>query len=593
MSEPFVLLQPRPFAVPANYSTGGTTGAKGDPGGNVMAVGLFSAASGLTIPTGTDIVQTAGYSASGTGHALYVADAAVDAAWVSAHPSAGFVSANSRGFRLSAEQRLNVKMFGAKGDGTTNDGAAFVAAIAYLKFIAGNDLISEFKASGALFVPAGHYYLGTTTLDITHNLIIEGEGGIGIGSGGGVATKLRWDANTTGIRIQSEHTSGASTYDASAHYGGGSSTFRNLYLGGPAADTTGSLNSLGLTEGEYHGFHVKASAFFEHCMVEGFQGDGLHAYTTSGAGDSTEGYSNCSRAYNCVFKGNRAGVFVKGGDANVWTFIGCQANYNRACGVDDQSFLGNTHIGWHTNGNGVYLDNLGTSSFPAYVVSNGGNRYCPVQGQEATASTTAPSGTADTSVWLYVSAGGVTTGYPAWTSGMSLRCAAPYRSNGFSGRTIFQNCYSESNQGLSQFVHPTLIFGGLHGAGDPRGDGVYLRNELGSFTVDTFLVKSTSVFDNPLTTTSYMNFEDGSFTYNGRISSNTAFRMLALDGYQYVSFTINGTSIANFQSSGLDLASGKTLSINGTKVVDSRFTKPGTPALSDVIACLDHHGLWG
>jgi hypothetical protein len=84
---------------------------KGDPGGNVMAIGLFTAAGGLSIPLGTDLVQTSGYSTKGAGVARYVADAAVDAAYVAAHPRWSFMSANGRGFRI-AESRVTPHMLG-------------------------------------------------------------------------------------------------------------------------------------------------------------------------------------------------------------------------------------------------------------------------------------------------------------------------------------------------------------------------------------------------------------------------------------------------------------------------------------------------
>jgi hypothetical protein len=311
--------------------------------------------------------------------------------------------------------------------------------------------------------------------------MIEGEGGMGIGAGGGAATILRWAANTTGIRIQYVTTSGAETVE-SMHYSGGFTTLKQLYLAGPAAGG-GLLSPLGLLEGEHHGIHVKATCFLDNVQVEGFQGDALYAHTTSGGGAPDEGASNCSRAYNCTFRNSRNGVSLSGGDANAWLFIGCNFLYNRACGVDDRSFLGNSYIHPHTNGNGITADNLGTSDLPAYVVSNGGNRYCPVQGQETAAATTAPAGTADTSVWLYLGAGGTGEGVPAWTSGMPLRCGAPYRTNNFNAPNRFYNPYEEGGQGFSQFTYPTVVDGGVHGQGIPKGSGVYVGNYFGQMLV--------------------------------------------------------------------------------------------------------------
>lgn len=79
----------------------GTPGPKGDPGASAAAIGLFTDGHTLTIPTGTDLVRTSGHSTVGIGPADYVADVLVDSAWVAAHPGGGFVSANSRGFRLA------------------------------------------------------------------------------------------------------------------------------------------------------------------------------------------------------------------------------------------------------------------------------------------------------------------------------------------------------------------------------------------------------------------------------------------------------------------------------------------------------------
>jgi hypothetical protein len=47
---------------------------KGDPGGNTMAVGLWSAISGLTIPVGTDLIQTSGEATLGLGSWDYTRD---------------------------------------------------------------------------------------------------------------------------------------------------------------------------------------------------------------------------------------------------------------------------------------------------------------------------------------------------------------------------------------------------------------------------------------------------------------------------------------------------------------------------------------
>lgn len=87
--------------------------AKGDPGGNIMAIGLFAAASGLVIDAGTEVLRTSGFATLGHGASFYRYDADVDADYVTANPLTAFI-ASGRGFRLDTEQVISPEMFGAE-----------------------------------------------------------------------------------------------------------------------------------------------------------------------------------------------------------------------------------------------------------------------------------------------------------------------------------------------------------------------------------------------------------------------------------------------------------------------------------------------
>lgn len=118
---------------------------QGSPGGNTQAIGLWSAFTGFTIPVGTDQVRTSGYSVTGRGAAYYTLDPDQVTATATATRKK---SANNRWFILDPAQMLNVHMFGALADGTTNDGPSIQAALNY--------------AQGCpMYAPAGTYKVST------------------------------------------------------------------------------------------------------------------------------------------------------------------------------------------------------------------------------------------------------------------------------------------------------------------------------------------------------------------------------------------------------------------------------------------------
>lgn len=465
----------------------------------------------------------------------------------------------------------NVKWFGATGDGVTNDSAAFVAAIAFLKAIAGNLTNTAFKASPELFIPAGHYYLGATTLDITHNLSIRGEGGIGFPNSGqgGAASRLRWAANTTGIRVQSHVTSGASTVDGAWHSSGAYTQIKDLHLAG------GRTTEAATPEGEYHGIHTKAQLYLDGVLVENFQGDGLHAHNSA-----PNENSNCSRATNCSFNVCRNGRSMQGGDANAWLFVGCQYTSNRAWGVKDVSFLGNTEIGAHASDNGTIAD------LPAAtIVSYGGNRYFVRDGQAAGASTNAPSGTtADNSWWGWQIGGGPSPPIiPTWTNGIAVREGGAYYTSNLNANNVFTGCYSESGQGPSQFTYPTRVTGGTMASG-VKGTGVYDYNYQGHFrtgktildgdltvngasTVTGTSDASLTIDNNNFYSFIYMRSSGGAST-DATIYSSPVFG-LNLNGTAGLRFQVNNAVIASLDANGIDLAAGKNFRINGTEVISS------------------------
>jgi hypothetical protein len=186
---------------------------------------------------------------------------------------------------------LSIRWFGAVGDGATDDSPAFVRAITYLRATRTQPSSGYGSGSPEIFVPGGTYHLGSTTLDITHTLRIRGEST----AAGGGATVLKWNSGTTGIRVQSFNTTGATAVIAPApsdNTSGQGSIIEGLLLQGNYAGT----------ESEAHGIHLRGDATVRDCGIYGFAGDGIHVNATAGSGAPNEGNDNNSRFENLLTK---------------------------------------------------------------------------------------------------------------------------------------------------------------------------------------------------------------------------------------------------------------------------------------------------
>lgn len=423
--------------------------------GDVAKVALRTDLAAIAAPT----AKTTRYLAEAGREGMFVFDSSNLAALVTADPRQGVYVAPtaaptgaSGAWVRKFDGNIVPQWFGAIADGVTDDYPAFAAALAYLKSIAAEPIPAWFyKGSPKLFVPAAleAYYL-SETLDITHTVIIEGEGSLS-----GMQSRLKFADNKSGIRIQAYNTSGGATVDGATHYSGSYTILRNLAIIGGVEGTYAGFSG---AEGDYHGVHARSNYIIEDCYIDGFRGDGVHAETGVGGGGALEGNSNCSFINRLFVTNVRNGLFLDAADSNAGTFIGVIGTYCRQHTVWDSSFLGNTHIGHHSANAGL------VPGVAAAVVSYSGNRYFVKQGQAVGASTNAPSGTtADNSWWYYLSAGGAFAGLniPLWTNGVSVREGGGFKTDSANGYNTFTGCYQEGGEALSQFISPTGIVGGL------------------------------------------------------------------------------------------------------------------------------------
>lgn len=356
----------------------------------------------------------------------------------------------------------------AGANGTANS-AARAAMWTTLQALAKNIFTTQQSLIPVQF-PLG-YFEFNSTIDLDYGSISLS--GVGSGSPSHRGTELKFPTGVPGIRVQAHNTSGAGGVAVADHPGAVGSIIRGLTVTGGFAGT----------EAEVHGIHLRGRANIEDVFVRNFEGDGI--YSDVSVGGATEGNSNLSYLKSVTATGCRNGLYVGEADGNVWVVINFNGTSNRQWGTWDSSFLGNNYWGCHWSANG-FVD----GSSPIGSVSHGGNRYTVIAGQEAGASTNAPSGTAtDNTWWKYFAAGGVSAAVPAWLSGTTYRAAGTIRTDNTNAKNIFVGCYRESGQGHAQMVRPTLVLGGVLASSAVTGAGV-LDVTLGGIVVNYTGIRS-------------------------------------------------------------------------------------------------------
>jgi hypothetical protein len=426
---------------------------------------LFINASNASVPSDVQRIRTRGHSVRGRGSADYIRDASVTAG-----SATTFVTANNFGFRLAADQRITIDMFGAMPDdhgqfgsqSATDNYPAFQAAFAWL------EMYQVEPAVGYAALPElhmrGYYYCGTQLELKAGNFSLVGEPG----------TRIRFPADSNGIIIHSNDTIGETTQAPGDS--GANSTLRGFGIQG-----SGGSNR------EKHGVRCRATAVLDGIGISEFPGDGLHIVADVRAAEGAVDKGNANQ-WSCrnvaVVRNGRHGVYLKGGDANAGCAIQINALANGRWGVFDDSFLGNTHVGHHADSNGAL--GAGCSSAPnqsSSIVAHGGVHYSVAIGKEAAASTTVPG--TDATVWIPVATGGPGGNVPAWASGTAYFSGGAYASTSENARNVFVGCYSEGAQATSQFQSQTLVLGGMHAAGIAGGANV--RAYHGALQSDGFI----------------------------------------------------------------------------------------------------------
>jgi hypothetical protein len=326
---------------------------------------------------------------------------------------------------------ISVRWCGAVGDGSTNDAAAIQAAINLSLALRNTGTYFGYSHGGPrVYVPAStsFYYCGSTTIEIFHSIIFEGDGGFGPS---GDTSVLKWDNGVTGLRIHSGISTGATGFTTDRGYGGAGTIIRNLmFVGG---FTT--------TESESHGIHARTKFRLEKMFVTGFSGDGVYANSFSYDGIHDDNV-NGSSIYDLFVYGCRNGIYLNYNDANAIQIIAPQMFANRQYGIFCINGYGCSIFGGNSATNGVTPYSIHTAAY------NNGHVFGVLPGRETQCSTNSPPSTAvSDSNWFYMyDTGAATTAVPQWVTAQTWRSGGPIRIDGGSTNGVITGHEVESDQ---------------------------------------------------------------------------------------------------------------------------------------------------
>ena len=446
----------------------GADGKDGDPGGNVMAVGGFSALSGLNIPAGTTLLQTSGMT-----RGVLIEDTSLTDANVAAYPLAIVKTANGRYFRRDYRAGLWAEQFGAVGDGldASADGnnAAIDAILAYAAFCGRTD-------SYRLCCPPIYFGIGDFVVTKGFNLKAHYQF-IGMASGyagGEVATIITLKANAYLFVVNTYDTNnGLPILSPGVNDRGADGTeFSHLYLRYAGTETIAANGRLNGPTGVW----AHAAVYIHDCIFTGFTGCGWRIDADVGATDINRGQASCSVIERVWALYNYYGAYIIGGDANVCEVTSCTFGNNYAWGLWANHFLCNTYINNHFRTNGYALQ-----------VDHNNKTWALMPNREGVSGTTEPG--SDPTVWNYVS--DYTTSYHTqWVSGGNYLSSGDVAHLNLNAQSAFLGNYVEGGIG-AVLMYPAISMGGEFKIA-LGATGIHLSNNSGNLVVQRAILQYAS-----------------------------------------------------------------------------------------------------
>lgn len=339
---------------------------------------------------------------------------------------------------------FNVVNFGAVADSSTDNLAAFNAAIA------ASGAAGAHPYSGDVIVPAsptGGYYVLSGPLHITRTLRLRGEGGSGSNQfdsrpkllfpagSNGIVTDWADGVSVNGIGAEIDHLSLVSSHapewgPTTSQANGTVVKPRNrtgyVYVNNGSTGTTGSSEpawntTIGGTTSDggvtwtttvAAGVQMLAFASVHDCSFQNWSGNGIHIEAS--VPDSN---ANSWRVKDCFIQGSGgSGIFTRGTDANGGYCLGCIFDGNEAYGINEISFLGNEYIGNEISSNGWNTITRDRAFWEGNTAYSAGERVIP-SARNGFVFRTASGGTTGGSepTWPLVVGNTVVDGTVTWT----------------------------------------------------------------------------------------------------------------------------------------------------------------------------------
>jgi len=254
----------------------------------------------------------------------------------------GFLQSGSGAVVRTAQSKMrdvvSVLDYGAPTDGTSDCYAAFVAAYAALPDTGGTIVFpltdnNIWNFSQGLVLNKPVRIVGQLP---TSSLFVVNTG-----------TVLSFAADKTGITVNSYNSQGANPGGTPAGNWCEIAHLAIVSKGGP----TGLLN--GGTGAACDGILNRGPGTrVTNVWTNSFRRNGVRIVAAIGSGGATEGNANLWYLNDVHCNGNGSdGLYVDGADANAGLALKVNCSNNGGYGIVDSSFLGNTYIGCHTDGN--------------------------------------------------------------------------------------------------------------------------------------------------------------------------------------------------------------------------------------------------